>query len=114
MYGLDLDLTGAVLTPDFPIQNVDQLENVEASQRQIMPVGKASGDSEEIEKGYSEKMAKTEADRCLQCGLICYKRSETGIVSIRPFIDADISTSHSLLPTEPAEQVGVADISRIH
>ncbi len=114
MYGLDLDLTGAVLTPESPIQDVDHLENVEASQCQIMPVGKANGESEELEKGYTEKMAKTEADRCLQCGLICYKSSEAGIIPVRPFIAADISAPPSQFSAEPAEQVVVADISRIH
>ncbi|MFO7560035.1 MAG: FAD-dependent oxidoreductase [Desulfobacterales bacterium] len=114
MYGLDLDLSAAVLTPAFPIQNVDHLENVEASRRQIMPIGKAEGDSEELEKGYTEKMARMEADRCLQCGLICYKSAETEIVPIRPFIAADISAPPSQLPAEPAEQIVVADLCRIH
>ena len=30
--------------------------------------------NEELEKGFTPEMAKTEADRCLQCGLICYLR----------------------------------------
>ncbi len=30
----------------------------------------------EIAKGYSESQARTEAGRCLQCGLICYRRIE--------------------------------------
>jgi len=29
----------------------------------------------EIEKGFSEKMAEKEADRCLQCGLVCYEKT---------------------------------------
>ena len=28
----------------------------------------------ETAKGYSETQARTEAGRCLQCGLICYRR----------------------------------------
>ena len=30
---------------------------------------------EEIEKGFSEEVARKEADRCLQCGLICYNQT---------------------------------------
>jgi hypothetical protein len=30
----------------------------------------------EVERGLTEEMAHTEAERCLQCGLICYERTE--------------------------------------
>ncbi len=29
----------------------------------------------ELERGFDEEMARTEAARCLQCGLICYKHT---------------------------------------
>jgi len=29
----------------------------------------------EIERGFSDEMAQSEASRCLQCGLICYEHS---------------------------------------
>jgi hypothetical protein len=32
---------------------------------------------QELEKGFDPATAKTEADRCLQCGLICYLRENT-------------------------------------
>jgi len=28
----------------------------------------------ELEKGFTQEMAKKEADRCLQCGLVCYEK----------------------------------------
>jgi len=83
--GIDLILPGLVLTPESNIQNVDQLEGVAPSQRQIMPV--CSGiDLEtcgEVEMGFSEDMARKEAARCLQCGLVCYERSEDKGVQIQ-------------------------------
>jgi formate dehydrogenase (NADP+) beta subunit len=30
----------------------------------------------ELEKGFTPQMAKAEAQRCLQCGLICYLREK--------------------------------------
>jgi NADPH-dependent glutamate synthase beta subunit-like oxidoreductase len=31
----------------------------------------------EVEKGFTEPMALTEASRCLQCGLVCYADHST-------------------------------------
>ena len=56
----------------------DGVEKVESSTRQIMPLRRA-GEKEglvELEKGFSEESARTEAARCLQCGLICYERPD--------------------------------------
>jgi len=75
MYDIDLDLPGNVIARNTVIQRVDILENITASTRQIMPLCRMEDVSEtnpEIEKGFNEEMAKTEANRCLQCGLICY------------------------------------------
>jgi len=78
MYGIDLDLPENAVTPQSMIQNVDSVEKIEGSTRQIMPLRRA-GEKEgrlELEKGFSEEAARTEADRCLQCGLICYERPD--------------------------------------
>jgi len=77
MYGIEPILSENVITPQSTIQNVDQVERVDVSQRQIMPIcsGPALVECGEVERGFSEEMAKTEAERCLQCGLICYERS---------------------------------------
>ena len=78
MHGLSPTLTENVITPNSVLQNVYQLENVQASQRQIMPIcsGKELAVCGEIEKGFSPDMAKKEASRCLQCGLICYEHTQ--------------------------------------
>ena len=80
MYGLGLELEPDVVTPVSDIQNVSAVENVPAQTRQIMPLCKGTeldkcGD---LELGYTEEAAVAEAGRCLQCGLICYKK-ETGV-----------------------------------
>lgn len=77
MSGVDPALTEEVITPQSSIQDVDHVEDVVASQRQIMPIcsGTELAVCGEIERGFSEDAARTEASRCLQCGLICYERS---------------------------------------
>jgi NADPH-dependent glutamate synthase beta subunit-like oxidoreductase len=77
LYGIQPGLTDNVITPKSIIQNVDHVEEVAASQRQIMPIcsGKERVQCGEIETGFSEGMAQAEASRCLQCGLICYEHS---------------------------------------
>jgi hypothetical protein len=77
MYGIDPSLTEHVITPQSILQNVDHVERVAACQRQIMPLCSsrelvACG---EIERGFNNEMARAEASRCLQCGLICYEPS---------------------------------------
>jgi len=77
MYGIDPSLTEHVITPQSLVQNVDHVESVAACQRQIMPL---CSDRElfacgEIEKGLNQDLARAEASRCLQCGLICYESS---------------------------------------
>jgi ferredoxin len=41
--------------------------------RRIMPLCPSPSACSEIEKGFTREMAVSEASRCLQCGLICYK-----------------------------------------
>ena len=75
LYGLDPSLTEQVITPQSLIQNVDHVENVDASQREIMPLcsGRELAVCGELERGFSKESAQAEASRCLQCGLICYE-----------------------------------------
>jgi formate dehydrogenase beta subunit len=79
MYGISVALPENVVSPGALIQNVDHVENVAARVRQIMPIcsGEALAQCGEIEKGYSEEAAIAEANRCLQCGLICYQKTES-------------------------------------
>ena len=77
LYGLDPLLTEHVITPQSLIQDVDHVENVAACQREIMPIcsGRELVACGEIERGFSKEAARTEASRCLQCGLICYEHT---------------------------------------
>lgn len=60
------------------VLSVDQLEPVSEALRQKMPElseeEQIADPSAEIALGYSEEQALQEARRCLQCGLICYRR----------------------------------------
>jgi len=75
MYGVSLELPDDVVTPDSPVQDVDQVEHVPDSPRNIMPLcAKDPAECRELELGFDENTARSEAGRCLQCGLICYRR----------------------------------------
>jgi len=76
LYGHQPSLSDDVITTGSCIQDVDHVENVPVVRRHIMPVSdinalEAGG---EVERGFDEETARAEADRCLQCGLICYNR----------------------------------------
>lgn len=86
MYGIvDVTLPANVLTLSKVIQNVDEVESVPTKARQIMPIStpRELAKDKELEKGFSPEMAKAEADRCLQCGLICYERQDSKDVAIQ-------------------------------
>jgi RnfABCDGE-type electron transport complex B subunit len=75
LYGIPLSLSDQVVTPEILLQNVDHIENVATVPRRIMPLCKSLSACTEIEKGFTQEMAVSEASRCLQCGLICYKHT---------------------------------------
>ena len=77
MYGIEPSLNENVITLQSAIQDVDHVDDVNSTQRQIMPIcsGEELAVCGEIERGFSEDMARHEAERCLQCGLICYDRT---------------------------------------
>jgi NADPH-dependent glutamate synthase beta subunit-like oxidoreductase len=62
------------------VLNVQELEPIARSERVPMPERlareRAADPLLEIAKGYAEEQALEEAGRCLQCGLICYRRVE--------------------------------------
>ncbi len=75
MYGHDLDLPEDVVSLDTMLQCVDHLDHIPVIPRQIMPqcdISRIPAQCPEIELGFTEKKARTEAARCLKCGLICY------------------------------------------
>jgi NADPH-dependent glutamate synthase beta subunit-like oxidoreductase len=93
MYGLGLELASDVMTPASPIQNVFAVEDVAARPRQIMHLcaGTELEKCGELELGFAREAAAVEAARCLQCGLICYKK-ETG-EQIRDAVPAVAATA---------------------
>ncbi|MDY6831581.1 MAG: FAD-dependent oxidoreductase [Thermodesulfobacteriota bacterium] len=75
MYGDPLALPENLLTPDAVVQTIDAVFGVLPKPRMIMPL---RSDAEvaagmEREAGFSEAAARTEAERCLKCGIICYQ-----------------------------------------
>lgn len=77
LYGFSTQLPDNVVKVDTDVQNIHELEQVVESPRVIMPLSseKDLAVINEIEKGFTQDMANKEADRCLQCGLICYKHT---------------------------------------
>ena len=64
------------LTENTVVQDVKEIQSVHQLPRQIMPLRVVTEDSvNEIEKGFTKEMATIEANRCLRCGLICYKKN---------------------------------------
>lgn len=74
--GITPALADNVITPVSVLQDVDHVENVRVKPRQIMPIVPASelGAETDVEVGFTKDEAMAEAQRCLQCGLICYQQ----------------------------------------
>jgi NADPH-dependent glutamate synthase beta subunit-like oxidoreductase len=76
MYEIDIELPENVVSSDSVLQTVEHLQGVKPSPRHIMPTcdpAQVPGKYPEVELGYCEADARAEADRCLRCGIICYK-----------------------------------------
>ncbi|MCF8032933.1 MAG: FAD-dependent oxidoreductase [Desulfarculaceae bacterium] len=69
-----------MLGQDAQVLDVNKLFNLlDASPRQLMPVNEdavALEQGSELELGLDEEAARQEAQRCLNCGLICYRRTQ--------------------------------------
>jgi NADPH-dependent glutamate synthase beta subunit-like oxidoreductase/NAD-dependent dihydropyrimidine dehydrogenase PreA subunit len=78
IYGISLELPHNVVSCESILQKVLQIEEATPAAREIMPTcspAEAPARCREIELGFSEAAARKEADRCLQCGLICYSEN---------------------------------------
>jgi formate dehydrogenase beta subunit len=67
------------ITKDTELPDITELILVPESKRQQMPemtVEQRKGSFDEVELGFSEEQAKAEAERCLRCGLWCYRKGE--------------------------------------
>ncbi len=60
------------------VVSLESLEPIPKVERRKMPElspeDQLLDPSREIALGFSEEQARLEADRCLQCGIICYRR----------------------------------------
>jgi NADPH-dependent glutamate synthase beta subunit-like oxidoreductase len=85
---VNMYLTGREVAPPpkmvkrgMEVLTVKELQSVEKSPRHPMPQSsreeRLSNPLSEIELGYTEEQARAEAARCLQCGLICYRRLQS-------------------------------------
>lgn len=85
MNGKPVQAPGNMVRKTTPILNVDELEPVSVMPRQPMrklPLKDQLNDpAKEIALGYEEHQANREADRCLKCGLICYRRENKTNIS---------------------------------
>lgn len=75
MYGDPMQLPENVLSPNSVFQTVTKVHGVESKPRNIMPRASSTQleAGMELETGFTEKTARDEAARCLECGIICYK-----------------------------------------
>ena len=78
--GLPVQAPDHMLGPDTDLIDVNKLFNlVQVGPRQPMPTAGDEAQMDpgvEIELGLGEKAAREEAKRCLNCGLICYQRTQ--------------------------------------
>jgi formate dehydrogenase beta subunit len=76
MYGIEFEDTAKVITEQSILQDVSSLNNVSSSPRNIMEIAASQGErKEKFSMGFSSETALEEANRCLQCGLVCYEKS---------------------------------------
>jgi len=78
----------APFQPGDPMVNIDDPSHIQRVERNTvrgqmreMSVGQRAGNFDEVELGLLEEVADRESQRCLDCGLICYKqtaRADTG------------------------------------
>ncbi len=77
--GLPVEAPKNMLKKYTQVLDVQEVQGVKPVPRKRMPKRKEDelwGDSSlEIELGYTEEEAREEAQRCLQCGLICYRKN---------------------------------------
>jgi len=75
--GQEISPPEKAITKKSQLPDVEELRGVKGSERVKMPELKVDDRSlnfNEVESGLTEEMAKGEAERCLQCGLICYRK----------------------------------------
>ena len=76
MYDIGLELGELEVSSESQVQNVHEIHSVPPMPRQVMVLRSSTETArgQELEAGFSPEAAVQEAQRCLQCGLICYER----------------------------------------
>ncbi len=75
VYGIEFQNPATMITKSSVFQDVRLLNHVPASPRNILEVAVSREDrKDKFSTGFSSSVAHEEADRCLQCGLICYEK----------------------------------------
>jgi formate dehydrogenase beta subunit len=77
--GEEVTVPEKTITKDSHLPDVEELVLVPEGERVKMPeltVEQRMGSFDEVERGLDEEAARREAERCLRCGLICYRKDE--------------------------------------
>ena len=78
MTGTEFQDPSLMITETSNLQDVAFLNNVSPIPRTILnSTDQLHGSPEAFSTGFSPEEAKTEADRCLRCGLICYEKTKS-------------------------------------
>jgi len=76
IYGIEFQDTANMITEKSILQNVYSLNQVSPSPRNIIDIAASREErKDEFSTGFSSEKALEEANRCLQCGLVCYEKS---------------------------------------
>jgi len=76
IYGIEFQNSAKMISRLSILQDVHSLNNVPLTPRNIMEIAKSRDErKDKFSTGFSLENAHEEADRCLQCGLICYEKT---------------------------------------
>ncbi len=76
IYGIEIQDTANMITEKSILQNVISLNQVLSSPRNIIDIAASREErKDKFSTGFSSDKALEEANRCLQCGLVCYEKS---------------------------------------
>jgi len=85
--GTPVEAPGRMIRKTTEVLTVKEIEPVTKSRRVEMPEipedRRVADPNAEIATGYSQEQALEESKRCLQCGLICYRRMEGGQLQVQ-------------------------------
>jgi formate dehydrogenase beta subunit len=75
IYGIDFQNPVKMITKSSVLQDVNLLTNVGVSPRNILEIAESREKrKDKFSTGFSSDVAGSEAERCLQCGLVCYEK----------------------------------------